>query len=107
MHTVILTLCLLIGSPSAFGAKLVEQENFTVPEYASITGIERCATQKEYDDARKDSRFRLALGLATRLQALGEPYELIIRSGANHVLTEWREERDQHAIEWFRRHMLR
>ena len=46
-----------------------------------------------------------ALALATRLQALGKPYELVIRSGANHVLTEWREERDRHAIEWFRRHM--
>lgn len=46
-----------------------------------------------------------ALALATRLQALGKPYELVIRSGANHVLTEWREERDRHAVEWFRKHL--
>jgi dipeptidyl aminopeptidase/acylaminoacyl peptidase len=46
-----------------------------------------------------------ALALATRLQQLGKPYELIIRAGAHHVLTEWRVERDARAIEWFRRHM--
>jgi dipeptidyl aminopeptidase/acylaminoacyl peptidase len=45
-----------------------------------------------------------ALALAARLQQLGKPYELVIRSGANHVLTQWRAERDAHAIEWFRRH---
>lgn len=48
-----------------------------------------------------------ALALATKLQQLGKTYELIIRSGANHVLTEWRKERDAHAIEWFRKHMGR
>jgi dipeptidyl aminopeptidase/acylaminoacyl peptidase len=46
-----------------------------------------------------------ALALASRLQVLGKPYELVIRSGANHVLTEWREERDRHAVEWFRKHI--
>jgi dipeptidyl aminopeptidase/acylaminoacyl peptidase len=46
-----------------------------------------------------------ALELAARLQKLGKPYELVIRSGANHVLTQWRKERDAHAIEWFRRHL--
>jgi dipeptidyl aminopeptidase/acylaminoacyl peptidase len=46
-----------------------------------------------------------ALALAMRLQELGKPYELIIRAGAHHVLTEWRTERDAHAIDWFRRHM--
>lgn len=46
-----------------------------------------------------------SLALATRLQELGKPYELIIRAGAHHVLTEWRVERDAQAIEWFRRHM--
>jgi dipeptidyl aminopeptidase/acylaminoacyl peptidase len=46
-----------------------------------------------------------ALRLATSLQALGKPYELVIRNGANHVMTEWRHERDAHAVEWFRRHM--
>ena len=45
------------------------------------------------------------LELATKLQKLGKPYELIIRSGANHILTQWRHERDAHAIEWFRRHL--
>jgi len=46
-----------------------------------------------------------ALALAMKLQELGKPYELVIRSGATHVLTEWRAARDAHAIEWFRRHM--
>jgi len=46
-----------------------------------------------------------ALRLATSLQALGKPYELVIRKGANHVMTEWRHERDAQAVEWFRRHM--
>jgi dipeptidyl aminopeptidase/acylaminoacyl peptidase len=45
------------------------------------------------------------LVLATKLQELGKPYELIIRSGANHVLTQWRHERDAHAIEWFKKHL--
>jgi dipeptidyl aminopeptidase/acylaminoacyl peptidase len=48
-----------------------------------------------------------ALALAAKLQALGRTYELIIRAGANHVLTQWRNERDAHAIEWFRRHMTK
>jgi dipeptidyl aminopeptidase/acylaminoacyl peptidase len=47
-----------------------------------------------------------SLALAAKLQQLGKPYELIIRSGANHVLTEWRAGRDAHAIDWFRRHMI-
>ena len=46
-----------------------------------------------------------AIALAARLQELGSPYELVIRAGANHVLTQWRKERDAHAVEWFRRHM--
>jgi dipeptidyl aminopeptidase/acylaminoacyl peptidase len=46
-----------------------------------------------------------AIALAAKLQELGKPYELVIRSGANHVLTQWRAERDAHAVEWFRRHM--
>jgi dipeptidyl aminopeptidase/acylaminoacyl peptidase len=48
---------------------------------------------------------RQALALATRLQELGKPYELIVRSGAHHLLSEWRVERDAQAIAWFRRHM--
>ncbi|HEV7237727.1 MAG TPA: prolyl oligopeptidase family serine peptidase [Thermoanaerobaculia bacterium] len=46
-----------------------------------------------------------ALALAAKLQELGKPYEIVIRAGANHVLTEWRTERDALAVEWFRRHM--
>jgi dipeptidyl aminopeptidase/acylaminoacyl peptidase len=46
-----------------------------------------------------------ALALAMRLHSLGKPYELVIRSGAHHVLAEWRAERDAHAVEWFQRHM--
>lgn len=46
-----------------------------------------------------------SLELAAKLQKLGKTYELIIRSGANHVLTQWRKERDAHAVEWFRRHL--
>jgi dipeptidyl aminopeptidase/acylaminoacyl peptidase len=46
-----------------------------------------------------------SIALAAKLQALGKPYELVIRNGANHVMTEWRHERDAHAIEWFRRHL--
>jgi dipeptidyl aminopeptidase/acylaminoacyl peptidase len=45
-----------------------------------------------------------ALALASKLQSLGKRYELIIRAGSNHVLTDWRIERDQHAMDWFRRH---
>lgn len=46
-----------------------------------------------------------ALALASRLEALGRPYELHVRAGAGHVLAEWREERDRLAVEWFRRHL--
>jgi dipeptidyl aminopeptidase/acylaminoacyl peptidase len=46
-----------------------------------------------------------SLALAAKLQQLGKPYELVIRAGANHVLTQWRVQRDAHAVEWFRRHM--
>jgi dipeptidyl aminopeptidase/acylaminoacyl peptidase len=48
-----------------------------------------------------------SLALAMKLQELGKPYEVIIRAGANHILGEWRAERDAQAIEWFRRHMAR
>lgn len=46
-----------------------------------------------------------SLALAAKLEQLGKPYELVIRSGANHVLTEWRAERDAFALDWFRKHM--
>ena len=45
-----------------------------------------------------------SIALAAKLQQLGKPYELVIRSGANHVLTQWRAQRDAHAVEWFNRH---
>ena len=45
-----------------------------------------------------------ALALASKLESLGKPYELLIRAGSNHVMTDWRAERDRHAIDWFRRH---
>jgi dipeptidyl aminopeptidase/acylaminoacyl peptidase len=46
-----------------------------------------------------------SLALAQKLQALGKPYQLIIRAGANHNLSGWVAERDAQAIEWFRQHM--
>jgi dipeptidyl aminopeptidase/acylaminoacyl peptidase len=45
-----------------------------------------------------------SLTLASKLESLGKPYELIIRAGSNHVLADWRAERDRHVIDWFRRH---
>ena len=46
-----------------------------------------------------------SLALATRLQELGKPYQLLIRSGSDHHLSDWRAERDTLAVEWFRRHL--
>jgi dipeptidyl aminopeptidase/acylaminoacyl peptidase len=46
-----------------------------------------------------------ALALATKLQALGKPYQLIVRAGANHTLSGWVAQRDAQAIDWFRQHM--
>jgi dipeptidyl aminopeptidase/acylaminoacyl peptidase len=46
-----------------------------------------------------------SIALAAKLQALGKPYELMIRAGANHILADWRGARDAYAVEWFRRHM--
>ena len=44
-----------------------------------------------------------SLALASKLQELGKTYQLIIRAGAGHVMSEWRVERDAAAIEWFRK----
>lgn len=44
-----------------------------------------------------------SLALAARLEQLGKPYELVIRAGDNHVLSNWRVQRDAHAIDWFLR----
>lgn len=46
-----------------------------------------------------------ALALAARLDQLGKNYELLIRAGGRHTLSDWRTERDARAVEWFRRHM--
>lgn len=46
-----------------------------------------------------------SIDLASRLQALGKTYELIIKAGEGHILSGWREQRDAAAIEWFRRFM--
>jgi dipeptidyl aminopeptidase/acylaminoacyl peptidase len=45
-----------------------------------------------------------SIALAAKLESLGKPYELLIRAGSNHVMTDWRAERDRQAIAWFRRH---
>ncbi len=55
--------------------------------------------------ADRDVNASHAIALAAKLQELGKPYELIVRKGGNHFLSDWRAERDAHAIEWFRRHM--
>jgi hypothetical protein len=39
------------------------------------------------------------------VQEYGKTYELIVRSGTNHIMTEWRIERDAQAIDWFKRHI--
>jgi dipeptidyl aminopeptidase/acylaminoacyl peptidase len=48
-----------------------------------------------------------ALALAAKLEAAKKPYELVVRAGANHTMTQWRHERDRHAVEWFQRHMAK
>lgn len=45
-----------------------------------------------------------ALKLASRFQELGQPYQLIIYAGDNHVLTRHREQRERAVIGWFREH---
>ena len=45
------------------------------------------------------------LRLALLLQQHGKKYELIIRAGSKHVMSDWRSERDARVVEWFRRHM--
>lgn len=54
--------------------------------------------------ADRDVPAAQSIALAMRLQELGKPYELIIRSASNHTLSDWRVERDARAIEWFNRH---
>ena len=45
-----------------------------------------------------------SLGLASKLQGLGKEYELVVRAGGNHSMSQWRE-RDAAVIEWFQRYM--
>ena len=47
-----------------------------------------------------------SIQLADKLQRNGQPYELLIVSGANHTLQPFEAERDEHAIRWFRRHLV-
>lgn len=46
-----------------------------------------------------------ALNLGLALQRAGKPYELAIVAGARHVMDPFEAERDQRAIQWFRRHV--
>ncbi len=45
-----------------------------------------------------------SLALAQKLQALGKEYELVVHAGSNHVLSDWRVQRDALAVDWFRTH---
>ena len=45
-----------------------------------------------------------SLALAQKLQTLGKEYELVVHAGSNHVLSDWRVQRDARAVEWFRAH---
>lgn len=46
-----------------------------------------------------------SLALAGKLQSLGKPYQLIIYSGDNHILSHNRLDRDRETIAWFRQHL--
>lgn len=48
-----------------------------------------------------------SLNLASALQRLGKPYELAIVAGARHVMDPFEAERDERAIQWFKRHLPR
>jgi dipeptidyl aminopeptidase/acylaminoacyl peptidase len=50
---------------------------------------------------------RQPLQLAEQLQSLGKTYELIIYAEDNHFVEHHRNDRDQHAIAWFRSHLVR
>jgi dipeptidyl aminopeptidase/acylaminoacyl peptidase len=45
------------------------------------------------------------LRLATRLQELGRPYELVVYHGDGHILKENQVDRDARAVAWFRKHL--
>jgi dipeptidyl aminopeptidase/acylaminoacyl peptidase len=47
-----------------------------------------------------------ALQLASALQRAGKQYELAIVADARHVMDPYESERDDHAIRWFRRHLV-
>ena len=46
-----------------------------------------------------------SLKLAMRLQELGHPYGLTIFAGGDHNLNQFSAERDQQAIQWFKKHL--
>jgi dipeptidyl aminopeptidase/acylaminoacyl peptidase len=48
-----------------------------------------------------------SLALAGKLQSLGKPYQLIIYSGDNHILSRNKLSRDRETIAWFRQHLKR
>jgi dipeptidyl aminopeptidase/acylaminoacyl peptidase len=45
-----------------------------------------------------------SLTLALRLRELDKNYELIVFDGADHILSQRRNERDRHVLDWFERH---
>ena len=47
-----------------------------------------------------------ALQLASALQRAGKQYELAIVADARHLIDPYESERDDHAIRWFRRHVV-
>jgi dipeptidyl aminopeptidase/acylaminoacyl peptidase len=106
-----------LGELAAPGARFASAANMIWPDYAerkeeiarrrsAVEWADRFATPVLIMHGGADGEVppSHALALAAKLQQLGKPYELVIRSGANHVLTQWRAERDAHAIEWFQRH---
>jgi len=48
-----------------------------------------------------------SLALATKLQQLKKEYSLVIHAGSNHVMSDWRVERDAMVVDWFRSHMAK
>jgi len=57
-----------------------------------------------HGSADRDVAPAQSLALAAKLEGLRKPYELLIRDGSNHTLSDWRVERDAYVIDWFRRH---
>lgn len=107
-----------LGELAAPGAKFEKAARLIFPGYAqkkreiddrrsALAWPEQFATPVliMHGGADTDVPPAQSLALAAKLESLGKSYELLIRAGANHVMTGWAAERDAHAIEWFRRHM--